>query len=185
MSLSTSLDDLLGPTEPQQQPQMNMINNQPPVNMTQQHMNPHMDNNQFVDAILTELESMPDYGRDQNAANQQYAMNPDAHVPPPHIGDTSNLLKAQNTQIGNVVDLTDKFANGGKSGSFFNRYKSELIATGTFLLLMFIFSLHQVNRLMFGFMPKLILENGQISIYGIIIKTMLATIIFGLVVFLV
>lgn len=183
MSLSTSLDDLLGPTEPQQQPHMNMMNNnQPQVNMAQQPMNPQMDNNQFVDAILTELESMPDYGNDQNAANQQYAMNPDAHVPPPQLGNTANLLKGQNTQLGNVVDLTDKFDNG-KSG-FFNKYKNELIATGSFLLLMFIFSLHQFNRLLFGFMPKMILENGQISIYGIIIKTMIATIIFGLVVFL-
>jgi hypothetical protein len=189
MSLSTSLDDLLGPQgsmeqQPQinmaQQPQINMAQ-QPQINMAQQ---PQMDNNQFVDAILTELEDMPNYGNDQNAARQQYAMNPDAHVPPPQLGDTANLLKSQETQLGTVVNLTDKFSNSSsKSGSFFGRYKKELIATGIFMVLMFVLSLHQVNRIIFGFMPKLLLENGQISLLGILFKTVIATLIFVLAIF--
>jgi hypothetical protein len=192
MSLSTSLDDLLGPETGSQQPQMGgMTSNQQPnmsnMPMQQQPQQGGMDNNQFVDAILTELEGMPEYGQDQNAARQQYSMNPDAHVPPPQLGDTAGLLKAQDTKLGNVINLTDKFAdaNGNKTGSFINRYKTELIATGLFIVLMFVLSLHQVNRLIFGFMPKLLLENGQISMLGILLKTVIAGLIFGLVIFFV
>jgi hypothetical protein len=174
MSLSTSLDDLLGPETQQHNimPQQNQNPAQQPI-----------DNNQFVDAILTELETMPDYGTDQNAARQQYSMSPDAHVPPPHLGNTAELLKAQETQLHNVINLSDNFSNSKKS--FFIKYKLELIATSLFMVLMFILSLHQVNRLIFGFIPKLILENGQISILGILLKTVIATIIFAIVIFLV
>lgn len=183
MSLSTSLDDLLGPEQGVQQSQKTQITyQQPQVNTAQQ---PIMDNNQFVDAILTELEGMPDYGKDTNAASQQYAMNHVAHIPPPQLGDTSSLLKGVDTQLGSVVDLSDKYSGNSKGkGSFLRRYKKEFISTAMFLVLMFIMSLHQVNRLLFSFMPKLILENGQISIIGILLKTVIATIIFGLVVFL-
>lgn len=189
MSLSTSLDDLLGPDSGSHQPQMDgMTSNHHMGNMPMQQQQPmtqSMDNNQFVDAILTELEGMPEYGQDQNAARQQYSMNPDAHVPPPQLGDTAGLLKAQDTRLGNVVNLTDKFtgSTSGKSGSFVARYKTEFIATGLFIVLMFILSLHQVNRIIFGFMPKLLLENGQISVLGILLKTVTAGIIFGLVIF--
>ena len=179
MSLSTSLDDLLGPEQSAIQPLQMPPPQQP--HMLNKAQQPIMNNNQFVDAILTELEDMPDYGKDINAASQQYAMNPDAHVPPPQLGDTSKLLKGVDTQLGSAVDLSNKYSG---NGSFFRRYKKELIATSMFLVLMFIMSLHQVNRLLFSFMPKLILENGQISITGILLKTVIATIIFGLVVFL-
>lgn len=181
MSLSTSLDDLLGPEQGVPQPPQMPPPQQP--HMANNAQQPMMDNNQFVDAILTELEGMPDYGKDANAASQQYAMNPDAHVPPPQLGDTSKLLKGENTQLGSVVDLSDKYS-GNKSSNFLKRYKKELIATGMFLVLMFIMSLHQVNRLLFSFMPKLILENGQISVVGILLKAIIATILFALVIFL-
>jgi hypothetical protein len=175
MSLSTSLDDLLGP-EGGNKPSMQ---SNAPIQQT-------LDNNQFVDAILTELEDMPDYGQDQNAARQQYSMNPDAHVPPPQLGDTSKLLKGEDTRLGSVIDLTDKFTDtkSRRNDSFIVKYKKEMIATGLFMILMFILSLHQVNRIIFGFVPTLILENGQISILGILFKTVIGTLIFGLVIFL-
>ena len=83
----------------------------------------------------------------------------------------------------NIVNLTDKFSNN-KPKNFFAKHKKQLIASLTFLILMFIFSLHQVNRLLFSFMPKLLLENGQISITGIALKSLFTTILFALVIFL-
>jgi hypothetical protein len=172
MSLSTSLDDLLGPQPGMEQQQQN----------TQQ--TPQMDNNQFVDAILTELEDMPNYENNQNAARQQYAMNPDAHIPPPQLGNTENLLRSQESRDTSTINLTDKFSNDSSKG-FLKKYKKELISCAIFMILMFILSLHQVNRIIFGFMPKLILENGQISIMGILLKTLIATLIFAVVIFLI
>ena len=183
MSYSTSLDDLLGPPEGSQGPPPTQ---QPPMMNQQHHAAPstnNMDNNQFVDAILTELDSMPSYGNDINSAAQKYATDHNAHVPPPILGDTAGLLKAEDSHSPDLMS-GEMFKVGSSNSSWLKRNKYNLIYIAVFFTLMFVLSLHQVNRVIFGFMPKLILENGQISILGIALKTVIATIIFGLVVFL-
>ena len=45
-------------------------------------------------------------------------------------------------------------------------------------VLCFIISLPEFNRFLFGFFPKLLLESGQISIGGIILKSFIGMLVF-------
>jgi hypothetical protein len=45
-------------------------------------------------------------------------------------------------------------------------------------LIVLVLSLHQTNRLIFGFLPNLILENGELSIYAILLRSAIASVLF-------
>jgi len=62
-------------------------------------------------------------------------------------------------------------------------YKSKPILV--VFVLMFILSLHQTNRVIFGFVPRLLLENGQISIYGMLLKAVLAAVLYYIILLLI
>ena len=190
MSYSTSLDDLLGPDESNMQPPQT-LNNQPGMNIQPQSTlnNQPVNNNQMVDAILTELDNIPEFssnGNNGNAAAVANMMDGNVHIPPPQLDNTANLLKAESVHKPSIDNVLNNAAFAKKSKQpFHKRYRKELILASIFMALMFIFSLHQVNRILFGFFPKLLLENGQISILGIALKTILTTVLFSLALFLI
>lgn len=177
MSYSTSIDDLLQPENTSSTDiQQNVNFQQQPM---QQFNQPAMDNNQFVDAILSELDNIPD----SNSAAFNNTVD-QVHIPPPHLPETANLLRAEETQSINLTNDSVSL-NPTSANSMIKRYQKHLIVIIAIFALSIIFNLHQVNRLIFGFLPKLILENGQISIYGILLKATVITIIIGVLMFLV
>ena len=173
MSYSTSLDDLLGPTQETIQQSSSVEINQQQPNIQQPN---NVDKNQFVDAILSELDNMPEYKQDINSAAQHNAMDPNAHIPPPMLTNTENLLKSEPSQPDNI----NKYINKKINLPFYIKYRKELLLYFIFTIIMFVFSLHQVNRIIFSFTPKLLMENGQISILGILLKTVIAFIVFAI-----
>lgn len=185
MSYSTSLDDLLGPDE-NNQPAIN--NNLPTMNNNQPiNNNQPVNNNQIVDAILTELDNIPNtINSDISSGIQNIAMDGNVHIPPPQLLDTENLLKGETINKPSVSNVLNNAAfNKQKKQPFYQKHKKDLILLGSYILLTFIFSLHQMNRILFGFFPKLLKENGQISILGIALKTLLTSVFFGLIIFLI
>lgn len=158
-------------------------------------------NDNLVDNLLNTIEAqqtMPPpgtgYENDPNAAGYNHMTDGYAEAPPPPNPNAAGLLQPEYTRPetgmapgGNLAAAvharqTDMFGptpnanNDGKTylESLFNQIKPMLIV----FILVFVLSLHQVNRVIFGFLPQLLLENGQISVYGMLLKALIASVLY-------
>ena len=167
--------DLMQQQPPQQQLSSDMM---PPQNMAQSQSS-------LVDTLLNELEEQPEYQQDMNVAQTQYAMD-NVNVPPTRVQGQN--LAPENTHSISTNDKSD-FINTDNSYMFnevhMNSNKSiidKIIDEGKPVLVVFvlflILSLHQVNRIIFSFVPGLLMENGQLSLYAILLKSLLACILY-------
>lgn len=155
------------------------INN---ATMPQQNMS---SGGNLVDELLNELEAQPEFQQDINVAHTQYAMD-SINVPPTKAERDAQMLQSEQTQAistssdGNFLGSNnDSFDNTGyqynpSKKSFAISLLDELKPTLIVLVLFLILSLHQVNRVIFSFLPQLLLENGQLSLYAILLKSVLA-----------
>jgi len=163
-------------------------NNQYQNNQYQNNNNQQQSQTTLVDELLTELEAQPEYQQDINVAQTQYAMD-NINVPPVLNEQHKRQLQSENTQAisskGNY--LTNKendysfdnenFTNNNDWKYFFMIELKPLLIV---FVLFFVLSLHQVNRIIFSFVPKLLLENGQLSLYAILMKSILACMLYYL-----
>lgn len=160
-------------------------------------------NDDLVDNLLNTIESqqtMPPpgtgYGPDMNAAGFGHMTDGYAEAPPPVNPNAGGLLRPEYTRPeqgmapgGNLAAAvharqTEMFGPNGMTEDttdgktylerLFNNIKPILVV----FVLVFVLSLHQTNRLIFGFVPQLLLENGQISIYGMLLKALLAAVLY-------
>lgn len=150
-------------------------------------------NSQLVDDILKEMDTRPIPGAnhmmDTNVGNINYAMDPVAHVPPEHNPNAQRLLtNGEQTQMpsivrtGNIVTNRTQYLDDGSpwhdEGKFYNKLLIELKPVVIVFVIVLLLSLHQTNRLIFGFLPNLILENGELSIYAILLRAGIASALF-------
>jgi len=170
--------------------QMPVYNPNPPA-VEQQPMQqmPQQSQSNLVDELLTELEAQPDYQQDTNIAQSQYAMDP-VNVPQTLEERNKQMLQSENTQSvtsnsnGIQEPMTDEaYMFGGVNQMTTKRSMMDTIITeGKPLVIVFllfvILSLHQVNRIIFSFVPQLLLDNGQLSLYAILLKGVLACVIY-------
>lgn len=149
--------------------------------------------NQLVEDILREFEEPAgsNYQQDISAAGMSYAMDP-VHIPPPKNPHAMQQLQAEETRVPSAISSSgtvnlsspdnshsqSSTANGifGKFTWLFDTLK-PLIAV---FIIVFLLSLHQVNRYIFTLFPHLLLENGQLSVYGILLRALIATVLFYL-----
>jgi hypothetical protein len=154
---------------------------QPPQNFAQSPSN-------LVDELLTELEAQPEFQQDTNVAQSQYAMDP-VNVPQTLEQRNKQMLQSENTQSvtsnangiqEGMMDEAYMFNNVNKiqSTSLLDTIITEGKPVAIVFVLFIILSLHQVNRIIFSFVPQLLLDNGQLSLYAIILKSVLACIIY-------
>lgn len=165
-------------------PQLNNINQQQSHQLSDNQNTQSLNDNQFVDAVLNEFEKSSDTSKNQNTEAQNYAIN-NVHVPPPYLPETKGLLKAEPTQIYNNETFNIQNNKSNSIIDFFIKYKYQFYSIIIFMVLFIISSLHHVNRLIFSFMPYLLLENGQISIMGILLKSLIATILYSIILFVI
>jgi hypothetical protein len=176
----------LGTTFPQQQQQHQM-----PPQM------PSQDNNGMLEDILREMErsSVPDtLGPDPNVGLMNYAINP-VNIPPPMSQHTKRQLEAEATHAaaplmtvdehmaninGNDPTITNNSTLLGElSGGVLGQKIINSVKPLVFVfLIVLVLSLHQTNRFLFSFFPQLLLENGQLSIYAILLRCSIAVILF-------
>lgn len=159
-------------------------------------------NDNLVDNLLNTIESqqtMPPpgtgYESDINAYGYQHMTDGQAEAPPPFNPNAGGLLRPEYTrpdsrmapggdlaaavhdrQVGIFGSDNSPNSNDGKTylESLFNQLKPMLVV----FLLVFVLSLHQTNRVIFGFVPQLLLENGQISVYGMLLKALIASVVY-------
>jgi len=141
---------------------------------------------QLVEDILKEMGDSPGAEQMSNINNQafHYTMDssqvpPNKYVPPnpiPEMNETNYTQKMMMDQQPNNLLAQIGINLNGESvkEKITKNMKYPLLV----FVLCFIISLPEFNRFLFGFFPKLLLESGQISIGGIILKSFIGMLVF-------
>jgi hypothetical protein len=168
------------PPPPQQQNQLEEYKNNNMV--APQNLN----NSTLINNILNEFEDEQEYQQDMNIAHTQYAIN-DVNVPPPKTTNNVNMLRSEPTQLmsstSSSVNNMEHYMNENEykmnvKKNTFNYLVDELKLCLIVFILFVLLSLHHVNRIIFSFLPQLLLENGQLSLYAILLKGFIATLLY-------
>lgn len=148
----------------------------------------NISNSQLVDDILKEMDTRPVPGAnhmmDVNVGNINYAMDPSAHVPPERNPAAQRMISGtENTHMPSMATYQHMNLSGddyNKLGdeTLYQKIIKEAKPVVIVFLIVLVLSLHQTNRLIFGFLPNLILENGELSIYAILLRAAIASVLF-------
>lgn len=162
----------------------NQYNNLPENIMPQQNINSGVN---LVDDLLNELEAQPEYQQDINIAHTQYAMD-NVNTQSTLSEQNTHMLKPESTHSVSVNSNSHLLSTKSLGNDDYNFQNNNKTLTQTIIdeikpciivfILFIIFSLHQVNRIIFSFLPQLLLENGQLSLYAILLKAILATVLY-------
>lgn len=197
MSQSTPLNMLRrGEQQPQQSSGMGMG-----MGMDFSDMNPDTgsgSNNmssetQLVEDILKEMGTSSSMEQQSTINSQalQYAMDnsqvpPTKYMPPQHpeniptYDNYSQKLYNDNANSQNSGFLGQMGINLN-GDSLKDRIMKNIKYPGLVFVISFIISLPEFNRFLFGFFPRLLLESGQVSIGGVLLKSLIGMILFGII----
>jgi hypothetical protein len=156
-------------------------------------MNPITSDTQLVEDILKEMGDSPGSEQQSNINSQalQYAMD-SAQVPP-----TKYIPPQQDQQMIDYNNYSQKMMieqqqqNAGILGQLgFNlggetlkeKIMKNIKYPALVFVICFLISLPEFNRFLFGFFPRLLLESGQVSIGGVMLKALVGMIVFAIVV---
>ncbi len=154
-----------------------------------------MEESQLVEDILKEMGDSPGVEHQSNINSQafQYAM--DRSQVPPTKYSPSQGMQYPGGGGGGGMDYTQKMmtetAPNGLLGSIginlngtslkdkiMNNLKYPVLV----FIICFLISLPEFNRFLFGFFPRLLLESGQVSIGGVILKAVVGMILYSCIV---
>ena len=167
---------------------------QPGASFMQPPQMPSADNNGMLEDILREMErssGSDSMGPDPNVGLMNYAINP-VNIPPPMSQQIKQQLQAESTHAAaplvaidehmtnpdpttlNSSTLLGELSGGPLGQKIINSIKPLVFV----FLIVLVLSLHQTNRFLFSFFPQLLLENGQLSIYAILLRCSIAVVLF-------
>ena len=181
-----SLDNL---DLPQQDSQMS-INN--PYTSTPNY-NSQTSDSQLVEDILKEMGNSPAIEHQSNINSQalQYAMDSSQvpaykYVEPEHKNNQSLPYDNYSEKIMNKQqDLNTGFLSQIGINLNGETLKDKIMRNIKYPLLVFfisfIISLPEFNRFLFGFFPRLLLESGQVSIGGVLLKGIVGMLLFSII----
>lgn len=145
---------------------------------------------QLVEDILKEMGNSPAIEQQANINSQayQYAtdnaqvpqykyMEPEAPIPP----YSDRMMQQQG--LGGSDGFLGQMGINISGGSMKDKVMKNLKYLGLVFIICFIISLPEFNRFLFGFFPRLLLESGQVSVGGVLLKSAVGMIIFALVAF--
>jgi hypothetical protein len=141
---------------------------------------------QLVEDILREMGDNPglEQQTDINSQSYQYATD-QAQVPaykyveptnPEPAYDVSNRVYQQQQDKGFLGQMGITLSGDSIKDKVIRNIKYP----GLVFVICFILSLPEFNRFLFGFVPRLLLESGQISIGGVLLKAVLGMVLFAL-----
>ena len=183
--MSTPLSSLPPPTigdtplQPQQQnPLLPATQNLPP------NSSPGMDSSQLVNDILADIGDPPSMDN-SNIDSQMFSRSMDESQVPPE--KTYNRQNQNNdfiyqddepnmTYNDSIVMKAIGVSGDSTVGKTYNHLKLPLVV----FLICFLISLPRANRLLFSMMPSLLLESGQVSLQGVLMKAVLGLVLYYL-----
>ena len=172
---------------PQQQQQMPQSDNGNTLLANTPVLGNMMAESQLVEDILKEMGESPGGEHQSNINSQafQYAMD-SSQVPPTKYSPSSNMqYPGEGMEYTNKM-MTETASNGllGSIGinlngaSLKDKIMNNLKYPVLVLIICFLISLPEFNRFLFGFFPRLLLESGQVSVGGVILKAVVGMIIY-------
>jgi hypothetical protein len=185
MSQSTPINMIRRGGEPSQ---MDGGGNMPDFSQTS-----HSDS-QLVEDILKEMGESPGSEQQSNINSQsyQYAMDPSQAPAYKYIPQQDGNGNGNQNYNGSYAEklMNQQVSNNGMLSQFGINLSGESIKEkimknikypGLVFVLCFIISLPEFNRFLFSFFPRLLLESGQVSIGGVILKAFVGMIIFAII----
>jgi hypothetical protein len=154
------------------------------------NMNPMASDSQLVEDILKEMGDSPGAELQSNINSQalQYAMDssqvpPTKYNPPQHnepmmdYNNYSQKMMMDQNQNGILGQLGINLGGDTLRDKIMKNIKYPAIV----FVLCFLISLPEFNRFLFGFFPRLLLESGQVSIGGVMLKALVGTLLFAII----
>jgi len=187
---------------------LNMLrrgNDEPPQQQMQQQMPPQMQmqmpdgggmgngnmiaESQLVEDILKEMGDSPGAEHQSNINSQafQYAMD-SSQVPPTKYSQPPSMQYPGSEYTQKIVSETAPNGLLGSIGinlsgaSLKDKIMNNLKYPVLVFIICFLISLPEFNRFLFGFFPRLLLESGQVSIGGVILKAVVGMILYSCIV---
>lgn len=168
-----------------------------PINMIRRE-EPSMDGNSFessnsdsqlVEDILKEMGESPGLEQQSNINSQAYQYSMDNSQIPSYKSNNSQDNSGfydNNNYSEKMMHSQEQMNNGilGQIGINLNgsSIKDKIIKNikypGLVFVISFIISLPEFNRFLFSFCPKLLLESGQVSIGGVLLKSLVGMLLF-------
>ena len=161
----------------------------PSMNDMSSQFNSSNSESQLVEDILKEMGNSPGNEQQSNINSQsfQYAMdssqvpaykyNEPSQSTPPYDSYAEKMMHQQQSNTG----LLSQFGINLSGASLKDKLMKNIKYPGLVFVLCFIISLPEFNRFLFSFFPKLLLESGQVSIGGVLLKALVGMIIFAII----
>lgn len=151
-----------------------------------------MAESQLVEDILKEMGDSPGAEHQSNINSQayQYAMDssqvpPTKYIPPsgmmsgyPSGTEYTQKLIAESTPNSLLGSIGINLSGASLKDKIMNNLKYPILV----FIICFLISLPEFNRFIFGFFPRLLLESGQVSIGGVILKAFVGMILYSAIV---
>ena len=147
---------------------------------------------QLVEDILKEMGDSPGMEQQSNINSQalQYTMD-SSQIPAYKQNDHNEVLQPIN-QYNNYSEkmINEQQLNSGifstmginlNSESIKDKFMRNIKYPLLVFIISFIISLPEFNRFLFGFFPRLLLESGQVSIGGVLLKSFVAMLLFTII----
>lgn len=181
MSQSTPINMLRRDT-----PSMDMDNN-----MSNQFEATNSDS-QLVEDILKEMGESPGLEQQSNINSQAYQYTMDnSQVPSYKVNSkqdqngfyddryySEKMMHQQEKQNNGILGQIGINLSGS---SIKDKIMKNIKYPGLVFVMSFIISLPEFNRFLFSFFPKLLLESGQVSIGGVLLKSIVGMILFAII----
>lgn len=146
-----------------------------------------MAESQLVEDILKEMGEGPGVEHQSNINSQafQYAMD-SSQVPPTKYNPPTNMhypsdgseytqkLMADSAPNGLLSSIGINLSSASLKDKIMNNIKYPILV----FIICFLISLPEFNRFLFGFFPRLLLESGQVSIGGVILKAVVGMLLY-------
>ena len=157
----------------------------------QQQQSNMSSDSQLVDDILKEMGESPGMDQQSNINSQtiQYAMDraqvpPNKYISQQNVDDTNDennntyskkiMMDQQQNQHGFLNQLGFTLSGDSFKEKIMNNMKYPILV----FIICFIISLPECNRFIFGFVPKMLLESGQVSFAGVILKAFIGMLLY-------
>jgi hypothetical protein len=193
MSQSTPINLLRRNGDVSSTPNFSMDNMEQPLNnnMNNQFV-PLNSDSQLVEDILKEMGDSPGAEQQSNINSQalQYAMD-QSQVPAYKYTEQNNIHPVQTYNNYSEKMMNQQQLNSGflsQIGINLNgeTLKEKIMRNIKYPILVFcisfIISLPEFNRFIFSFFPRLLLESGQVSISGVLLKSIIGLLLFSIII---
>jgi len=172
---------------------INMLRREEPTDndASQEFMSSTNSDSQLVEDILKEMGESPGLQQQSNINSQAYQYTMDNSQVPAYKSnsnqeqngyyDRNYSEKMMNLQQNTNTGFLGQIGINLNGESIKDKILKNIKYPGLVFVVCFLISLPEFNRFLFSFFPKLLLESGQVSIGGVLLKALVGTILFTII----